>query len=35
MKSNQQALQELSAAEMEKPYIDEQFMIFRYKKLIE
>ncbi|CAD8111372.1 unnamed protein product [Paramecium sonneborni] len=35
MQSNQQALQELVAAEQEKPYIDEQFIIYRLKKLIE
>lgn len=35
MKSTQQALQELVLAEQEKPYIDEQFMIYRYKKMIE
>ena len=35
MKSNQQALQELAQAESEKPYLDEQFMIYRYKRLIE
>ncbi|CAD8192732.1 unnamed protein product [Paramecium pentaurelia] len=35
MQSNQQALQELVAAEQEKPYMDEQFIIYRLKKLIE
>ena len=35
MKSNQQALQELAQAELQKPYFDEQFMIYRYKRLIE
>ena len=35
MKSNQQALQELAQAEQEKPYLDEQFMIYRYRRLIE
>ena len=35
MKSNQQALQELQLAETEKPYVDEQFIIFRQRKLIE
>ncbi|EGR30970.1 hypothetical protein IMG5_119850 [Ichthyophthirius multifiliis] len=35
MKSAQQALQELELAQEERPYLDEQFQIFRYKKLIE
>lgn len=35
MKSTQQALSELEIALADKPSIDEQFMIFRYKKLIE
>ncbi|CAD8089669.1 unnamed protein product [Paramecium primaurelia] len=35
MQSNQQALQELVSAEQEKPYMDEQFIIYRLKKLIE
>ena len=35
MQSKQQALQELSQAEQNKPPFDEQFIIFRYKKLIE
>ncbi|KAL4426928.1 hypothetical protein ABPG74_012928 [Tetrahymena malaccensis] len=35
MKSTQQSLSELDIAQQEKPYLDEQFMIFRYKKLIE
>jgi len=35
MQSKQQALQELSQAEQNKPPFDEQFIIFRYKKIIE
>lgn len=32
---NQQALQELNTAEHNKPPFDEQFIIFRYRKIIE
>lgn len=35
MKMKQQALQELNAAEMTKPSFDEEFIIFRYRKIIE
>src|SRR5688572_1601869 len=35
MHSRQQALQELTKAEQSMPALDEQFVIFRYKKLIE
>ena len=35
MHSKQQALQELSQAEQNKPPFDEQFIIYRYKKIIE
>ena len=35
MKSKQQALQELGQAEQNKPPFDEQFIIYRYKKIIE
>jgi PAS domain S-box-containing protein len=35
MHSKQQALQELGQAEQNKPPFDEQFIIFRYKKIIE
>jgi len=35
MHSKQQALQELTQAEQNRPSVDEQFIIFRYKKLIE
>jgi len=35
MHSKQQALQELTQAEQNRPSVDEQFVIFRYKKLIE
>jgi len=35
MQSKQQALQELTSAEQNKPPFDEQFVIFRYKKIIE
>lgn len=35
MHSKQQALQELNQAEQNKPSFDEQFLIFRYKKIIE
>lgn len=35
MRSKQQALQELNQAEQSKPPFDEQFIIYRYKKIIE
>jgi len=35
MHNRQQALQELLQAELNKPSIDEEFIIFRYKKIIE
>jgi PAS domain S-box-containing protein len=35
MHNRQQALQELFQAELNKPSIDEEFIIFRYKKIIE
>lgn len=35
MHSKQQALQELTQAEQNKPSFDEQFIIFRYKKILE
>ena len=35
LKMKQQALQELNAAELSKPDFDEEFKIFRYRKIIE
>ncbi|KRX01055.1 hypothetical protein PPERSA_00803 [Pseudocohnilembus persalinus] len=35
MMATQQAMQELEIAVNEKPYLDEQFMIYRYNKLME
>lgn len=35
MNSKQQALQELLQAEQNKPSLDEEFIIYRYKKIIE
>jgi len=35
LNSKQQALQELTYAEQSKPPFDEQFIIFRYRKIIE
>ncbi|CAD8070227.1 unnamed protein product [Paramecium primaurelia] len=35
MQSTIQALQELALAEQEKPYLDQQFLIFRLRKIIE
>jgi len=35
MHSKQQALQELTLAEQNRPFFDEQFIIYRYKKIIE
>jgi len=35
MKSNRLALQELALAEQEKLFIDEEFVIYRYKIIIE
>ena len=35
MHSRQQALQELTDAEAKKPPFDEQFIIYRYKKIVE